>query len=121
VSAADPSAEFRVILPRAADHEYSVEHFGDHFYFRTNHEAPNFRLVRAPVDDPDIDGWEEVVAHRDSVLLEGFDLFRDHLVLEEREGGLVRLRVIPWTGDGEHYIEFDDAAWMAFTTASIRR
>jgi len=119
VSAADPSAEFRVILPRAADHEYSVEHFGDHFYFRTNHEAPNFRLVRAPVDDPDIDGWEEVVAHRDSVLLEGFDLFRDHLVLEEREGGLVRLRVIPWTGDGEHYIEFDDAAWMAFTTANL--
>jgi oligopeptidase B len=75
--------------------------------------------VRAPVDDPDIDGWEEVVAHRDSVLLEGFDLFRDHLVLEEREGGLVRLRVIPWTGDGEHYIEFDDAAWMAFTTANL--
>jgi len=119
VSAEDPSAEFQVILPRAADHEYSVEHYGYHFYFRTNHEAPNFRLVRAPVADPGIDGWEEVVAHRDSVLLEGFDLFRDHLVLEEREGGLVRLRVIPWTGDGEHYIEFDDAAWMAFTMANL--
>jgi oligopeptidase B len=119
VSADDPSAEFRVILPRAAGHEYSVEHYGDHFYFRTNHEAPNFRLVRAPVADPGIDGWEEVVAHRDSVLLEGFDIFRDHLVLEERESGLVRLRVIPWTGDGEHYIEFDDAAWMAFTTANL--
>ncbi len=119
VSAADPSAEFRVILPRAADHEYSVEHYGDHFYFRTNHEALNFRLVRAPVADPGFDGWEEVVAHRDSVLLEEFDIFRDHLVLEEREGGLVRLRVIPWTGDGEHYIEFDDAAWMAFTMANL--
>ena len=119
VSADAPSAEFQVILPRSAGHEYSVEHYGDYFYFRTNHEAPNFRLVRAPVADPGFDGWEEVVAHRDSVLLEGFDIFRDHFVLEERESGLVRLRVIPWTGEGEHYIEFDDPAWMAFTTANL--
>jgi oligopeptidase B len=119
VSAADPLSEFQVILPREPDHEYSVDHFGDHFYFHTNDEAPNFRLVRAPVTDPSRSRWEEVVAHREDVLLEGFDIFRDHLVLEERNEGLVRLRVKPWTGDGEHYVEFDDPAWMAFTTSNL--
>jgi len=119
VPAGDPEAEFRVILPREPDHEYFVDHFGGHFYLRTNDGAPNFRLVRAPVADPSRARWEEVVPHRDSVLLEGFDIFREHLVVEEREGGLVRLRVIPWSGEEEHYIEFDDPAYMAFTTANL--
>nr|MDP2469720.1 S9 family peptidase [Candidatus Palauibacterales bacterium] len=119
VPAADPEDDFRVILPRAPDHEYSVDHFGDYFYFRTNAGAPNFRLVRAPIADPSAERWEEVVAHRDDVLLEGFEIFRDYLVMEERKDGLVRLRVIPWTGEGEHYVEFDDPAWMAFTTANF--
>ncbi len=117
VPAGDPMSEFQVILPREHDHEYSVDHLGDHFYFRTNDNAPNFRLVRAPVADPSRARWEEVVAHRDDVLLEGFDLFADHLVIEEREEGLVRLRVKPRSGS-EHYVEFDDPAWMAFTTAN---
>ncbi len=116
--AADPAAEFEVILPRQPNHEYSVDHYGDHFYFRTNRDAPNFSLTRAPVANPGFEAWEEVVPHRDSVLLEGFDLFAGHLVTEEREGGLVRLRVIPWNGDAEHYVEFDDPAWMVFTTSN---
>ena len=119
VKATEPHAEFQVILPREPNHEYSVDHFGDHFYFRTNDSAPNFRLTRAPVANPSRDNWEEVVAHRDDVLLEGFDIFRDHLVIEERENGLVRFRVKPWTGGEEHYVEFDDPAWAAFTTGNL--
>ncbi len=119
VAATDPQAEFQIILPREPDHEYSVDHYADHFYFRTNDEAPNFRLVRAPVSDPLRSSWVEIVAHRDDVLLEGFDIFRNQLVVEERENGLVRLRVKPWEGGGEHYVEFDDPAWMAFTTANF--
>jgi oligopeptidase B len=117
--AADPAAEFEVILPRQADHEYSVDHYGDHFYFRTNRDAPNFRLTRAPVANPGFESWEEVVPHRDDVLLEGFDLFTGHLVAEERENGLIRLRVMPWNGDSEHYIAFDDPTYMAFTTSNL--
>ena len=119
VPATEPLAEFQIILPREPNHEYSMEHFGDHFYFRTNDGAPNFRLTRAPVAAPSRAGWEEVVAHRDDVLLEGFEIFRDHLVIEERESGLVRLRVRPWNGEGEHYIEFDDPAWMAFAASNL--
>jgi oligopeptidase B len=117
--AAEPAGDFRVILPREADHEYSMDHYRDHFYFRTNDDAPNFRLVRAPMDTPERGSWEEIIPHRDDVLLEGFDIFSDHLVAEERRNGLVRLRVMPWSGGEEHYIEFDDPAWMAFTTANL--
>ena len=44
---------FRVFLAREPDHEYSVDHVGDYFFVRTNWNAPNFRLMRAPVGASD--------------------------------------------------------------------
>jgi oligopeptidase B len=111
----DPSGAWQVIEPRERHHEYSADHFGDHFYIRTNDGARNFRLVRAPVAEPGRDNWDEVIGHRDDVFLGSFTPFRDHLVLSERKGGLVHLRVMPWDADaedaGEHYIELDEPAY----------
>lgn len=119
VDANHPDGEFTVILPREREHEYSVDHFGDHFYIRTNHNAANFRLVRAPVATPGQSHWEEIISHRDDVLLEGFDIFRDYLVLEERKNGLLEIRVRPWSGSGEHYVTFDEPAYLARTTTNV--
>ncbi len=110
----DPAAEPRVVEPRRRDHEYFVGHLGDHFYLRTNDQAQNFRLMKAPVAAPGMESWEEVVPHRDDVLLEGFELFRDHLVLSERKGGLNQLHVVPWSGGEAHYLDFGEPAYDAF-------
>lgn len=114
LDAAHPEGEFRVILPREADHEYSVDHWGDHFYIRTNWRAKNFRLVKTPIAATDKTHWIDVVPHRDDVLVEDYEIFRDHLVVEERRAGLVRLRVLPWSGAGGHTIEFDEPAYLAW-------
>ncbi len=111
LEAADPEGEFRVLVPREHHHEYSARHFGDHFYILTNKGAPSFRLVRAPIESPAIDHWEEIVAQREGVILEDLELFRDFLVLMERREGLRRIRVIPWDGAAEHEISFDEAAY----------
>jgi oligopeptidase B len=116
VDASRPTGPFTVIQPRERDLEYSVEHFGDHWYIRTNLDAKNFRLMRAPVAQPGKAHWEEVIPHRAAVLLEDFEIFRDYLVLSERERGLVRLRVKPWTGAGEHYLDVSEPAYYAYTT-----
>ncbi len=108
-----PEAEPRLFLPRHRGHEYEVEHFGSHFYIRTNDDARNFRLMRTPVGDSARERWEEVISHRPDVLLERIEVFRDHLVVEERHRGLMRLRVRPWSGEGEHYLEFDEPAYVA--------
>ncbi len=44
-----PDGEFRVLLAREPNHEYRVDHLGDWFFIRTNWDAPNFRLLRAPI------------------------------------------------------------------------
>ena len=118
LDASDPEGEFTVFLPRERGHEHRIDHFGDHFYVRTNVDgAENFKLVRTPVDQTATDGWETVVPHRSDVFLQGFELFRDHLVISERAGGLTRLRVRAWEGD-EHQIEFDEPAYLAYLSAN---
>jgi oligopeptidase B len=113
-SAHRPTEPFRVFLPRERGHEHSVDEIGGYFYIRTNDGATNFRLMRTPVDRTGREHWEEVVPHRDDVYLQGFTLFRDHLVLSERRDGLMQLRVRAWAGDDEHYLAFDEQAYVVF-------
>ncbi len=56
-SADRPEDSFRVVEPRRHGIEYGVAHHGDRFYIVTNDDAPNFRLVSAPVDDPGRANW----------------------------------------------------------------
>ena len=107
----DPDGEFTLFHPRDGEHEYYVDHFGGHFYITTNDGAKNFRLMRCPVGDTSRSSWEEIIPHREDVLIEDVEIFHDFLVLEERRDGLVRLRIRPWSGGEEHYVEFEEPAY----------
>ncbi len=109
-----PDGKWRVIQPRERDHEYSVSHYGDHFYILTNDGAKNFKLMKTPVDQTEKENWVEVIPHRNDALLEDIDIFKDHYVLTERINGLNQLRVIRWDGSDEHYISFKDPAYMTY-------
>jgi oligopeptidase B len=109
----DPEGEFTVIQPRVRGLEYNVSHYGDYFYILTNLDATNFRLMKTPVDRTGKENWEEVIPHREDVLLEGLEIFRDYLVLDERKEGLTMLRVIPWDGSDEHYIDMGEEVYTA--------
>jgi oligopeptidase B len=111
-----PDGVFEVFLPRARDHEYQLDHYRDRFYIRTNRDARNFKLMEAPVGPPSLDGWVELIPHREDVLLGGFEMFRDHLVVQERRDALVHLRVRPWAnqGEGAHDIAFDEPVYDAY-------
>ena len=118
LDADNPEGAFQVVIPRERDHEYFMDHFEDKFYFRTNDGAKNFKLVEAPVGPTTRGKWNEVLPHREDVLLEDFEIFKQYLVLEERKGGLNQIRVRPWNGDGEYYLEFADPAYSAGLTAN---
>ena len=57
-----PNGEWKVIQKRERDLEYSVSHYGDHFYIVTNRDAKNFKLVKTPVNATTYDNWEDVLA-----------------------------------------------------------
>jgi oligopeptidase B len=87
-----PDAALKLLLPREAGHEYDADFADGRFYIRTNKGAPNFRLVSAPADAPS--QWTDVVASRPNVKISGLQMFRNHIVLSERENGLPYLNVI---------------------------
>lgn len=111
-----PTADFKVVQPRERDLEYSVTHYGDHFYIVTNLEAKNFRLMKASVDKCTKENWEEVIPHRENVLLEDIEIFRDFLVIDERKEGLSQIRVIKWEDMSEHYLDFGESTYMAYVS-----
>jgi oligopeptidase B len=114
-----PAAGFRVFMPRERGHEHSLDELDGWFYVRTNEGgAKNFKLMRTRVETPGREHWQEVIPHRVDVYLAGSTLFRDHLVLSERRDGLMQLRIRPWSGDGEHYVAFDEEAYVVFPSAN---
>ncbi|MDA2927048.1 S9 family peptidase, partial [Acidobacteria bacterium AH-259-G07] len=119
LDADNPAGAFAVFLPRERDHEYQVDHYRDYFYIRTNDNAKNFRLMKTPVDSTGKENWREVIPHRNDVLLMDFEIFKDHLVLEERKNGLIQMRIRPWSGADEHYLNFGEPAYLAYTTANF--
>ena len=84
----------------------------------TNRDAKNFKLVKTPVNATGYDNWEDVLPHRDDVLLEGIDIFNDYLVVQERQEGLNRIRIKRWDGSADVYIPFNDPAYTAYVGAN---
>ena len=105
----DPGGQFQPLRPRVQDVEYYAEHQGNFFWIRTDENAVNFRLLRAPDTDPTT--WTEIIPHRDDVSIEGLEGFRDHLVLVERANGLKQLRVI---GADDHIVAFEEPAYTIY-------
>ncbi len=89
-----PGAELKVIAARQQDHQYEVDHRGDLFYIRSNDKGRNFRLVTAPTSAPGRERWREVIPHRDDIMLDGVDVFRDFYAVHERRNGLPTIRLI---------------------------
>jgi len=107
-----PDSEFVVFQPRMKEVLYSVVPLTDKFLIVTNWEAQNFRLMECPLDKTGIANWKEVVPHRNDVLLEGVEEFKDFLVISERKNGLAELRIRNANGT-EHYIDFGEPAYTA--------
>jgi oligopeptidase B len=114
VPTATPMAPPRVIAPRRGNVEYSVEHGGEFFYIYTNDTARNFRIVRAPEDDPSPANWKDWLAHRDKAFVEGVDVFKRHAVVRERTEGLRRLRVTELATNRSHFVTFPESAYSVF-------
>ncbi len=115
LNADTPTEPFRVIQPRERNLEYSIAHFEDKFYIRTNLDAQNFRLMVTDENHTVKEHWQEVIPHRKDVLLENMDIFKDYLVLSERINGITQIRIRPWEGE-EHYIQFPEEAYVAYTS-----
>ncbi|EHO13957.1 oligopeptidase B [Myroides odoratimimus] len=117
----NPDGEFRVFQERVREVEYNISHYDGHFYIMTNlDEADNFKLMRCPEDKTAVEHWVELIPHREEVLLEGVDIFKDYLVISERSNGLVHLKIQPWDDSQEaYYLPFESETYNAYTGTNL--
>ena len=120
LDANQPNSEFKLFQPRIRGLEYSISHFDNQFYILTNLDnATNFKLMKTNINKTDIEFWEEVIPHREDVMLEDIDIFKDFLVLSERENGLNQIRIKRWDNTDDYYLPFDNETYAAFTGTNV--
>jgi oligopeptidase B len=107
-----------MILAREPDHEYGVEHYGNSFYIRTKKGAKNFRVVTAPVSDPQEKNWKTFIAHNPNIKIDGLTFFANHCVVSEKEGGLNHLRIINLKTNETHRISTPESDFTIFLSAN---
>ena len=113
----DAKERLTLLAPRQRDFLYDADHLGDRWVVRTDWEAPNFRLMS--VRDSELGDrrrWKPLLAHDPAIFIESFELFKSHLVLNERSEGLERVRVLPWNDlKAARYIASDEPVYVAST------
>lgn len=120
LDAKNPNGEFKVFQKRTRGLEYSISHYGDSFYIVTNKDkATNFKLMKTPETATAAENWKDLIGHRKDVLLEGIEIFKDYLVVEERSNGLNKIQIRPWNGKGEYYLPFSSETYTAYTTTNV--
>jgi len=118
LNASNPNGEFKRFTPRDFDHEYSIDHYKDRFYITTNWKAKNNRLMQTPDNKTDISNWKEVLPHRETVHLLSLEVFKDHLVINERKNGLRQLRMINQETGNDEYIKFDEETFTSWISVN---
>ena len=113
LNADSPDGSFKKFTKRGTEHEYSIDHYNDKFYIITNWKAKNNRLMETPDKRTSMSNWKEVISHRDDVHLLGMEIFKNHLVLNERKNGLRGLRVIHQKSGKDEYLDFGEETYTA--------
>lgn len=112
IPADQPDAPFTIFHPRERGLEYDIDHLNDQFYIHTNWNAENFKLMTCSVDQFQKEQWQELIPHREDVLLQYFKPFHSFLALSEREGGISKVKI--WKNENNsHYIDFGEDAYTA--------
>ena len=120
LNANTPEGDFKVFQPRTRGLEYGISHFEDSFYIVSNADgAQNFKLSKTSEMQTEKKYWKDVIPHRESVLLEGIDIFKDFLVVSERENGLNQIHIKRWDGSDSYYLPFESETYTAYTTTNI--
>ncbi len=109
---ADGTGKFEVIAPRAREFRYRADHNGGRWVIRTDWNAPNYRLMTLADGKPMGDRalWTDFVAHDDKVFIDNFALFDGFTAINERSGGLKRLRTMGADGKSS-FIASDEPAY----------
>ena len=115
LDAADPLGKFEIIQPRTRGLEYSVSQYQDHFYILNNQNgATNYKISKVLISNPEARHWEDLIPHREDVLLEDFEIFNDYFVTTQRENGLTSIRIQSWDEEVDYFLPIESETYSLY-------
>lgn len=114
VSADNPKEPFKVFAPRKHTVEYFLRHHVDRWFVITNEDAKNFKIMETPVANSSRENWKEFIPHSESVCIDVSDpvpyveVFKEHMAIFEREGGVQRIRIVDLLTKESHTIDLPE-------------
>jgi len=111
INADNPSESPIVFLPRSKDHIYEVYHHEKGFYIITNLNAKNRKVVFSPTIPTSIKACSVVIEHNSLMLIEGILALKNHLVIEIRHEGLLKINTINLQTTKKEQIHFDEETY----------
>jgi oligopeptidase B len=107
LDASDPTGQINEIVPPKLGYQCIwLEHSGDKFYFLTDD-----RLMEIPVGSTKLEDESEIIFHQEDIIIDHFEVFKDHLVLWEKKNGATNLHIISLIDGMEHYMDFGESIY----------
>ena len=114
IPCSNPYTDPVVFRKREKGLEYYVDHCNGKFYIRTNEKGKNFCIMTCDSVSYN-NNWNVLVPHRDSVLIQDFEVFNNYLVLEEMREGLVKYEIFDLSTMKSHLLDFGQETYAAWT------
>lgn len=112
IDADKPDVAPRLMVSRNEKIECEVEHWNDKFLIKTNKDgAEDYKIVVTTVADPTPENWKDFIPHRPGVFIVSMSVFKNWLVLMERENALPRIVIRDLNSGEQHSIAFDEEAY----------
>lgn len=86
--------DFKLVKEAEPNKQYSLNHVKDHFYISTNLGAENGRLMITDTAKLGYEHWKEIVSSTDDVILMGYRIFNDYLVVHKMENMKERIELL---------------------------
>lgn len=100
---------FALIMERKQNIQYWVEHHEGQWLIRTNEGSEDFKIVSAPVDEPE--NQREILPHREGVRIDDILPLRHYWIFFERSQGLDQIRIKDLRKDESFLIEMPDEVY----------
>jgi oligopeptidase B len=111
LDADDPKAEFRLVSPRQQGMLYQVDHSGDRFFIVTNDHAENFKIVTAPVANPDHKNWTDFAPYNPSEPVEELEAFAHYVAVLVRKDGLPAVKIFDLDSGSSRYVDLSEPTY----------
>ena len=120
LNASKPFDDFKLVQKRIEGLEYSVSHFENNFYIYSNaNNSKNFKIDVVPISNPSKDNWKPFLPHKEQVLIEDIDLFKNFWVTTERINGLTKIFIRNWKDSNIVEIDMDGETYSTYTSTNL--